>query len=307
MSFKKYPKIEALGHEDNKDIFLYSEDEITVEEKVDGGNGSFWMEKDGLHLGTRNRDLVSDGDAKTFSKQRITLLKLLEGKKINPDYIYYIEWMQRHTINYTSAPDVIALDIRLKHLMDESIGGCGFFLNRKAKEIEFKRLGLELVPLIWQGKAKELRKKTLEDLISKSKYYDGTMEGIVIKNYSRKSNAGNHQIYAKIVTSNFKENNRAVFGSIKAADSDTLKIVDQFCTDARIRKKVLQQVNEFNQPLEMKLMAIVPSNVIKDIIIEEFDGIYSNYKFVDFSQMKRLVAKRCLSVIREEMSKEAIK
>ena len=150
----------------------------------------------------------------------------------------------------------------------------------------------------------ELKKMKLEDLIGQSNYYKGQMEGIVMKNYARKAPIGNHQIFAKIVADIFKENNRAVFGSIKSANTDTIKIVDEYCTDARIRKKILEQTKEFSQPLDLKLMSKVPSVVIKDIIIEGFDGIFSNYKFVDFKQMKQLVAKRCLRVIREEMAKK---
>ena len=304
MSFSKYPKIYSLGDDENKDIFTYVDDEIIIEEKVDGGNGSFWLEKDGLHLGTRNRDLITDKDDKTFAKQRNYLLGILADKEISDQYIYYIEWMQRHTINYETAPDVIALDVRLKHMMSEEDGGRGFFLNRDAKEVEFKRLGLEVVPLVWRGKARELKKMKLEDLIKQSKYYKGQMEGIVIKNYARKAPIGNHQIYAKVVADAFKENNRAVFGSIKSANTDTIKIVDEYCTDARIRKKILEQTKEYSQLLDLKLMSKVPSTVIKDIIVEEFDGIFGNYKFIDFKQFKQLVAKRCLRIIREEMAKK---
>jgi len=215
--------------------------------------------------------------------------------------------MAKHTISYETAPDVIALDIRLRHKAFAEEGEIGFFLNRKAKEAEFKRLGLEVVPLVWSGKARELRKLKLEDLIKQSKYYSGQMEGIVIKNYSRKAPTGNHQIFAKVVADCFKENNRAVFGSIKSANTDTIKIVDEFCTDARVRKMVLKHVNELNLPLDLKLMSKIPSAVIKDVVEEEFDGIFANYKFLDFKQMKQLVAKRCLRIIREEMAKRVAK
>ena len=48
MVFKKYPDIERLGSEDNRDILNFGEDTLVIEEKVDGGNGCFWWEdKDG--------------------------------------------------------------------------------------------------------------------------------------------------------------------------------------------------------------------------------------------------------------------
>ena len=61
MVFKKYPDIERLGHEDNKDIFKFQEDTLVIEEKVDGGNGSFWFDDEDktIHFGSRNRDLTN--------------------------------------------------------------------------------------------------------------------------------------------------------------------------------------------------------------------------------------------------------
>ena len=311
MSLKhyKYPKIRALGDDENKDIFEYVDDEIIVEEKIDGGNFSFFLSDDGktVYECSRNRNLTTDEDEKTFGKQRAYLRKIIKDKELNPLYIYYCEAMARHTIAYETIPDIVALDIRLKHKAFEPDTEVGFFLNRDAKEIEFKRIGLEVVPLIWRGKARELRKIEVDTLIGKSAYYSGQSEGAVIKNYNRKSSVGNHQIFAKIVADCFKENNKAVFGSIKSANTDTIKIVDEFCTDARVRKMVLKHVNELNLPLDLKLMSKIPSAVIKDVVEEEFDGIFANYKFLDFKQMKQLVAKRCLRIIREEMAKRVAK
>jgi len=306
MSFRKYPKIYTLGHERNRDIFAYPEDYIIVEEKVDGGNGSFWLDdKDKeIHMGSRNRDLVEEKDKKAFIKQRLSLLKTLKGKKLDPNYIYYVEWMAPHSIKYDTAPNVIGLDIRLKHSIE---GGPGLFISRGQREKEFDRLGIENVPLVWEGQARDLKKTTLEKLIGKSKYYDGTMEGIVIKNYARKASAGNHQIYAKVKTEEFKEKNQAVFGSIKSKSSDTMKITDQFCTDARIRKTVLKCINEENDKLDLKLMAKVPNRVIKDILAEEYENIFENYQFIDFPEMKKLVAKNCLTVLREMIQEQAVK
>lgn len=304
MVFKKYIDLERLGHEDNQDIFKYSSDMIVVEEKVDGGNGSMWLEEDGIHFGSRNNDLTSGKNEKIFAMQQIKLkehLKQLEEKGINlnPDYIYYFEWMAKHTIIYTEAPYVIGFDIRLKHSMCSE--DYGLFMFRKGREKEFDRLQIENVPLIWSGKTEDIVKINIHELIPKSKYYNGLAEGIVIKNYTRKHPSQNHQLYAKVVRDEFKEDNRAVFGNIRQVSSDTSKIIEEFCTDARIRKAVLKFVNEDGLKLELKLMQYVPSYVIKDILKEEFTEIYDRYKFIDFKEMKQKVPKKCLRVISEMM------
>jgi len=140
--------------------------------------------------------------------------------------------------------------------------------------------------------------------IKKSKYYDGKMEGVVIKNYCRKHPRGNHQLYAKFVTDEFKENNKAVFGSVRQEVSDTSKVVDEFVTDARIRKQILKLVNEFGEKLEMKLMQKLPNLVVKDVLKEEFLEIYDKYKFIDFKEMRAKTTNRCLKVLNEEIAKK---
>lgn len=308
MVFKKYPDIERLGHDDNREILMYGDDTLVIEEKVDGGNGSFWLEEDGIHFGSRNRDLTIENDNKAFERQQIQLkehIKKLqeEGIKINSDYFYYVEWMALHTIKYTSAPMVIGFDIRMKRAMNEN--DFGLFLGRDSREQEFNRLKIENVPTIWRGKVLELKKLNIRELIPKSKYYDGWAEGIVIKNYCRKAREGNHQLYAKLVRDEFKEDNKAVFGSIRQTTSDTQKIVEEFGTDARIRKAVLKFVNEDSLPLDLRLMQKVPTYIIKDILKEEFSTIYDKYKFIDFKEMKTKIPKLCLRVINEMIIEKA--
>jgi len=145
--FKKYPKIYRLGSEETSDFFKFVNDSVIVEEKVDGGNGCFWIDNDEtIHVSSRNRDLTNENDEKTFAKQRETLMKILEGKKLNKDYYYYIEWMATHTIRYDKAPDIIGLDIRLKRSMNEE--ECGLFLGRDNRIQLFDDLGIENIPLV---------------------------------------------------------------------------------------------------------------------------------------------------------------
>jgi len=309
VSFKKFIDIERLGHEDNKDILLYPEDTLVVEEKVDGGNGSFWLEDDGIHFGSRNRDLTAANDWKTFAHLRKQLLIQLEEQQnnnimINPDYIYYFEWMSRHTINYTRAPNVIGFDIRLKRAINSD--ECGLFLGRDAREQEFKRLNIENVPCVWRGTVKEFKLLEINSLIPKSKYFDGFAEGVVIKNYCRKHPHGNYQLYAKLVREEFKEDNKAVFGSVRNPKSDTSQIIEEFCTEARIRKAVYHFLDE-GEKLGLSLMSKVPHYVIKDFMKEEIITILDKYKFIDVKEMRQYVPKKCLKVINSMMMDEKSK
>lgn len=295
---KKYPSIERLGHEENSCMKDYLDDNIYITEKVDGGNGSFFVDENGLvHECSKNRDLITEGsNEKTFIKERLALRNVLKGKELNPDYYYYIEWMKKHTLRYVNVPPVIGYDILLA---TGEYGGADLFLNDGVMRKEFERLEIPVVQLVNKMKVKDFLKQDINDFIKKSAYADFLMEGIVGKVYGRKNQWG-RQIMFKVVREEFKEQNAIVFGSIKSSKvEDTEKIVQQFCTDARIRKIVLKLVNEESLILSRSLMSRVPSEVIKDILKEEFTGIYENYKSIDFKVMKQLVPKRCLKVIDE--------
>ena len=308
MTFKKYPEIERLGTEDVQEILNYSEDTIVIEEKMDGGCGCVWQEEDGIHFGSRNRDLTLEGDKKAFQMYQELLRKHLatleaEGIKLNPDYYYYIEWMQKHTINYTNVPPYIGFDIRLKRNIEGT--GAGLFLGRETREQEFNRLKIENVPLVWRGTVGELKKLSLIELIPKSKYYDGYAEGIVIKNLCRKHPRENHQLYAKLVREEFKEDNKAVFGSIRSKTTDTQKIIKQYITDARIRKMIMKLINEENKPLTKELMKELPRKVMKDMLEEEISTIFLDYSFLDFKEIRSVVPKMCYKVLCEVMNERA--
>ena len=181
MTFKKYPDICRLGHEDNKDILNYQEDTIVIEEKADGSNFSFWQEKDRIHFGSRNRDLTLENDIKMFAGFQIWLREHLEklekdGIKINPDYIYYVECMATHTIKYNNPPLFIGIEIRIRH--DINSNGFGLFLGRDSRVQEFIRLKIPNIPLLWRGKVSDFKKIEISSFICESKIenWDGRLE-----------------------------------------------------------------------------------------------------------------------------------
>jgi len=304
--FKKYPKIYYLGVEENSEFFDFGEDTVVIEEKVDGGCGVVWLDEDNIiHVGSRNRDLTQEGDEKTFAKQRAGLMAILKGKKLDSQYMYYFEWMAPHTIKYDTAPDVIGIDIRAKRSIIE--GEYGLFLARDRRAQLFDELGIENVPLVWRGKINELKKQEVGKLIPQSKYYNGKAEGIVIKNYCRKSRQGNYQLYAKVVADEFKENNKAIFGGIRKKNTDTEKIVEQYCTEARVKKQIQKLLNEENQKLGMELMCLLPRAVANDILAENISGIFDAYKWINFASFKKMISHKCVKHLKEYIITEAAK
>lgn len=293
MVLVKYCDIERINTPENSSMFDHAEDEIVIEEKVDGGNGCFWLEEGKLHVASRNRDLTSENDEKTFSAQREQLVKLLEGKPLNPNFRYYIEWMAKHTISYGNVHAVIGLDIMP---IEGAFGKKPYFLGRKAKQDAFAAIGIPCVHLKGTYKVKELNEDIYKNLTEKSAYYDGKPEGIVLKNYGRE-NVWGRQMFAKIVLDEFKETNRAVFGGLKKDTSDTVKIVETYCTEARVRKRILALTTEGGMPLDRSLMQKLPVSVCHDIFKEETADMLRNFKDISIPTLKQMVAKRCLAQI----------
>lgn len=95
--------------------------------------------------------------------------------------------------------------------------------------------------------------------------------------------------------------NKAVFGGLKRDDSDTLKIGDMFCTDVRIRKKILYLINQEGMPLDRKLMHKLPIMVVEDIIKEEYSTIVLKFKNLNIPTLKQIAAKKCLDEIDKMM------
>ena len=299
----KYCDIERLGNEENEYIFNCSTDELIVEEKVDGGNASFFVEEGNIiHECSRNRDLTNEKDnSKTFINERKYLRDILAGKTINPDYIYYGEWMQKHTLSYNNPPKFIGFDIRVKQNKDAT--GPGMFIDYDAMKKEYDRLGIKTIPLLWRGPVQDFLKKEPSEFITKSKYGDLLMEGIVIKNYNRLNIYG-RQMFAKVVRDEFKEQNRATFGKIKQTPTDSLKIVEEFVTDARINKKIYELMIQENRVLSRDMMKELPIRVLKDIFKEEYVIIIDKYKLISISELKALIAKKCLFKLDQLIEKE---
>jgi len=295
--FKKYPKIKHLGDEDVSDIFSEPDDEIVIEEKMDGANFRFAIVDNRLIFGTRNCLIDEDQGNKMFNKSVEYVkekLKPVDLKKYN-NYIFYGENMVRHTLDYDwiRTPPVLMFDIfDLK---------TGQFVNYDQKTKIFKELDLVQVPLVIMTTSKkvvslyvsEIAKETSPSiLVKQSKYGDFQAEGVVFKNYEK-------QMFAKYVREQFKEQNKLTFGgSKKYATNDDSRITLEYCTNARIEKIIFKLIDEGNK-LEMKLMEKLPKQVYLDIWEEHFKDIIKSNYVVDFRKLRKLITKRCLNVLKK--------
>jgi len=297
MTFHKYIKIKPVGYEENVGIFSDPEDEIVIEEKVDGGNFRFMVKDGNIIFGSRTQQLTSnEGEETNVSKNFRRCVNFIKDKfeakpkKFLEGSIYYGECMVKHSIGYDweITPPFLGYDIF--NLTVES-----FIEN---KEELFESADLPHVPIIKKCKAKDIKELSETD-VPKSAFYPGQAEGIVIKNYAK-------QIFAKIVTEKFKEVNKETFGgSKKFAENDDAVLVAMYCTNPRIDKAIFKLVDD-GQKLELPMMKYLPIAVVNDIYEEHSFDICKSGWIINFKNVRKKVTKRCLAVLRQMITNNAL-
>lgn len=290
----KYPKIKQLGDKENEDIFLYADDYIVIQEKIDGANFRFMLVDGEIMFGSRTRELGGGLEDSKQWKRCIDYINEQVDIEILKKYdncIFFGESCTRHSTPYdfTDMPPFLGFDVYNTEFHR--------FASLDDVRIIFKFLRLPIVPCIRICKACEMTQPT-DDSVPKSLYYDGQAEGIVFKNYKQ-------QIFAKFVTKKHKESATKVFGgSRKWATDDVGRIVATYCTNPRIEKMIYKLMDD-GEILDMKLMSKLPNGVFFDIRDEHYKDILSKNLLVDVGLLRKQIAKRCLSVLKQFLTNQA--
>lgn len=204
----------------------------------------------------------------------------------------------KHTLNYDweKIPPFLGFDIFT--LQEDK------FLDYDLRTKIFSDLGLLTVPLITIKKVSEITEIN-DDMVPQSIYTslsskDLKAEGIVFKNY-------NKQIFCKIVTDAFKEQNAEVFGGRPkiGGETDEAELVFKYCTNPRIDKHIFKLIDDGNK-LEMALMKLLPSLIEKDIYEENWQEIIRSNWTINFKKTRKLITKRCLNVLNQFITNQAL-
>lgn len=307
MTFPKYPKIYYLGSK-HTEGFISSDvldNEIVIEEKMDGANFRFGIVDGTFHVGSRHRDLTSairpDGTVdKDVAGQFTRAIEYVLQRKdhFHPGYVYFAEYMIPHTLDYDweHTPLLLGFDI-----FDTSTGR---FLDYPSKIDAFKSAQIIPVPLVWRGPLRDFTVSAYEQ-IPRSRYRNGSAEGLVIKDYAR-------QFFVKIVAPEFRESNKQVFGRGKRGarrimqDDGSQWFVDAFVTRRRIEKVIDLLVNEYGKPADMSLLQDLIPAVIKDAWEENWEDVAFENVVLDTRRIRKLSAARIVKVYRSWLIKRAI-
>jgi len=262
MSFIKYQHIEKFGNTEVEGIEVGT---CYVFPKLDGTNASVWWEEDGLHGGSRNRELTVHSDNAGFLNAMHVDSNIITFLNNARHLVLYGEWLVPHTIK-TYADDAwrkfYVFDVYDKNnerllSFDEYVKGL------EAANINY----LAPLRIIKNGSVDHFT-ECLDQNIFMIKDGAGIGEGIVIKNYDYRNKYG-RQTWAKIITNEFKENHHKEMGApVTGCEIVEEKIVDKFVTQAMIDKVVAKITND-NDGWSAKNIPQLINTVYYDLIKEE--------------------------------------
>lgn len=268
-----YGQVYQLGHREVRPLFT---GEVLIEEKIDGSSfgfgltsntdGQILMRSKGAQIFVNNE---GKGTQKMFQHAVDTVLSLRE--KLIPGYQYYGEYLQspkHNVLKYNRIPEkhIIIFDIAMDEYQN--------FLSYEDKKIEANRLGLEIVPLVFQGVIEE--PSALFKLLERESILGGPkIEGIVIKNYSQ-FDCAKKFLKAKFVSEAFKEVHGTEFRAANPSKGEFITTLTQSLTTEARWLKALQHLKEAgtltNTPKDIGNLIIEVQN---DIGKEEEENIKS--------------------------------
>lgn len=195
MKISGYSKVWNLGH---KAVLQLFDDEVIVEEKIDGSQFSFMKDSNGtLHFRSKGCELHPPITDKLFKAAVEYILSIEHTLPLNTTYRGEILCRPKHnTLGYGRIPrhNIILFDIDLE---DQK------YVNRIEKAYLANELDLEVVPVLYEGTITDIAH--IKFLLNKQSILGGTnIEGIVIKNYNKFDTFGK-TLMSKWVSEVFKE------------------------------------------------------------------------------------------------------
>lgn len=270
-SWHSYSSIYNLGHRAAKDLLTVP---VYVEEKIDGSQFSFGIAEDGeLKVRSKGCVMVLDAPEKMFSFAVETVKKL--GPLLHPGWTYrgeYLRSAKHNTLAYDRFPKDHII------LFDVEIGECEF-LSYPEKYEEALRLGLEIVPLLFQGVVENIEQ--FRSFLETTSTLGGQkVEGVVIKPIGYNLfDVQKKVLMGKFVSEAFKEAHAGEWKAANQTPTDILMMLGaKYGVQARWQKAVqhlMEAGNITDSPQDIGLlMREVPTDVKKECEAEIRDQLF---------------------------------
>ena len=262
-SWHSYPSIYNLGHKALQELF---KEPVLVEEKVDGSQFSFGLFQDAE--GVRYIRCRSKGAQLNLVAPEGMFIKAIDSvrqieAKLNVGWTYRAEYLckpKHNSLTYDRVPagNLIIFDINT---------GEEAYVSYEDKKAESERLGLEIVPSIYQGLVENV--EIFRSFLDRESCLGGQkIEGVVIKNYTR-FGPDKKVLMGKFVSEAFKEIHSREWKTSNPTQGDIIQqIIDEYRTPARWSKAVqhLREAGKIeDSPRDIGLlMKEVPSDIKKE-------------------------------------------
>jgi hypothetical protein len=222
-----YPKIYGMGHSALNELCL---DDVLVEEKVDGSQFSFGKLNGQMWCRSKGKDQHEATD-KMFKCAVQTVTELLPHLEEGWSYRgEYLQSPKHNVLKYNRVPNnhIIIYDIET---------GDQCFLDRVSKEVEAARIGLEVVPVYYEGRLFSV--DGLKVFLDKESCLGGPkIEGVVVKNYKR-FGPDKKVLLGKLVSEAFKEVHRKEWKEANPRSGDIIeRLSHNYTSQARWQKAV---------------------------------------------------------------------
>lgn len=285
--FVKYQHVERFGTDEVENIELGI---CHVFPKIDGTNGSVWLDGNEIKTGSRNRELSIEADNAGFDAAIISDTRISTYLKAHPTHRLYGEWLVPHSLK-TYRDDAWRKFYVFDVCVDSEDGI--EYLPYSAYSPMLDEHDIDYIPLM-----AEVRNGSFEQfvtLLEKNQYLVkdgmGAGEGIVIKNYSYKNKYG-RTTWAKMVRSEFREIHSRTMGApiINGEKMIEESIVERYLTSALIEKEYSKIVNEYGS-WSSKMIPRLLSQVFYSLVSEEAWNIVKEYKLprINFKTLQALV------------------
>jgi len=232
-SWHSYPKIWNVG---NVELNTFFDEPVLVEEKIDGSQFSFGIFNGELKVKSKGKELILDAPEKLFIKAIETVRTL--APNLRSGWTYRGEFLAKpkhNALAYERTPNsnIILFDVNPS---EEA------YLSYDEKKEEAQRLGLEVVPKLYEGliSTQDQFMKLLDNI---SILGGQKIEGIVCKNYT-KFGRDKKVLMAKFVSESFKEVHKSEWKVSNPGNADILQILITKYTSSSRWNKAIQHLKE---------------------------------------------------------------
>jgi len=229
-SWHSYPSIYAIGHAAIAGRLTNS---VVVEEKVDGSQFSFGLfDIDGERV-LRCRSKGAEINIIAPEQMFIEAVNVAKSLDLHVGWTYRAEYLKKpkhNALSYDRIP--------LRHLMVFDINtGHEEYLSYSDKAAECARIGLEVVPLVFEGVLQGTEQ--FRSWLDRVSVLGGQkIEGVVVKDY-RQFGADKKVLMGKFVAEAFKEVHHAEWKEANPTQTDILeRLIYSLRTPARWNKAV---------------------------------------------------------------------